>query len=116
PEAGVKFDLNDDGRRIYTGWTAGKDDAFLVRDLNDNGKIDSGAELFGSATRMKDGKRAPNGFEAMKELDSNGDMKLTPKDKEWKSLQLWFDVNHNGVADRGELQPLSAYKIESINL
>ena len=38
-----------------------------------DGRIDSGAELFGSATKLKNGARAANGFEAMKEIDSNDD-------------------------------------------
>jgi hypothetical protein len=115
-EDGVYFDLNDEGSAIRTGWTAGADDAFLVRDLNNNRRIDSGAELFGSATRLKNGKRAPNGFEAMKELDSDQDGKLTAKDNEWRSLLLWFDKNHNGLTDKGELKSLRDYGVESMNL
>jgi len=36
-----------------------------------NGSIDSGAELFGSATTLATGRFAKNGFEALAELDSD---------------------------------------------
>jgi hypothetical protein len=43
---GVQFDLLATGNRIPTGWV-GEKDGLLVRDINQNGLIDSGAELFG---------------------------------------------------------------------
>lgn len=45
----------------------------LVRDLNGNGLIDNGTELFGNSTILSNNETAANGFEALKELDSNGD-------------------------------------------
>src|SRR5262249_11198738 len=64
----VVFDLNGDGTLEYIGWPAKpyKDDhgnfrqvnALLVRDVNGNGKIDDGTELFGTATKMPDGSTA----------------------------------------------------------
>lgn len=116
PEEGVQFDLNADGREIYTGWISGSNNAFLVRDNNRNGIIDDGSELFGSATRLKSGKRAPNGFEALKEFDSNLDGLLTQKDKEWPSLRLWFDRNFDGYSQRNELERLEKFRIQSMNL
>lgn len=116
PETGVRFDLNDTGTPITTGWVTGSDNAFLVRDVNSNGRIDSGAELFGSATRLSNGLRALNGFEAMKELDSDRDNQLTPKDKKWGSLRLWLDNNHNGISEKGEIITLKKAGIESLNL
>ncbi|HEZ1705990.1 TPA: iron-regulated protein FrpC, partial [Neisseria meningitidis] len=44
--SGSLFDHNRDGIRTATGWVAA-DDGLLVRDLNGNGIIDNGAELFG---------------------------------------------------------------------
>ncbi len=116
PEEGLKFDLNADGNEIYTGWIKGTNNAFLVRDINRNGKIDSGAELFGSATLLKNNKRAANGFEALKDLDSNADGLLSLKDLEWKSLRLWFDRNYDGFSQFSELNRLEQYQIQSINL
>jgi hypothetical protein len=68
----VYFDHDGDGVLTKTGW-AGKDDALLVWDRNSNGKIDTGAELFGDFTPLPNGTLAPNGFAALAALDSNGD-------------------------------------------
>jgi hypothetical protein len=52
----------------------------VVRDLNGNGTIDSGRELFGDNTILTRGARAgqvaANGFEALADLDSNADGKF----------------------------------------
>jgi len=116
-EHGVRFDINNEGFAPLTGWVkAGGNDAFLVRDLNGDGQITSGAEMFGSATRMRDGSRAVNGFEALRELDSNQNGKIDSGDAEWDTLLLWRDRNGNGMTDRRELVPLSTNSIRSINL
>lgn len=81
--ATVLFDHNADGVKTGTGWLA-SDDAWLVRDLNGNGLIDSGRELFGVDTRISytsviwgqaatTQTNARTGFEALGALDSNGD-------------------------------------------
>ncbi len=116
PEKGVLFDLQDTGRPVLSGWMVSKDDALLVRDLDGNGRIDSGAELFGSATRLPSGARAANGFEALKALDSNGNGSFDPSDIEWYSVRLWIDRNRDGISDRGELYSLRQAAIESISL
>jgi hypothetical protein len=62
PESGVRFDMQANGVKIQTGWVrANSDDAFLVRDVNQNGIIDDGSELFGNATRLLDGTQAATG-------------------------------------------------------
>src|SRR5262249_3605952 len=58
--AGVHFDLRADGTPVNTGWV-GAGDGLLVRDVNGNGSVDDGTELFGQATVLPDGSRAPNG-------------------------------------------------------
>ncbi len=115
-ENGVDFDLNATGEKIRTAWTLGSDDALLVRDINRNGQIDSGAELFGSATLMADGSRAPNGFEALRQFDLNQDNTITSKDAVFNELRLWIDGNHDGIAQASELQSLSRWGVQSINL
>jgi hypothetical protein len=76
----VVFDHNADGLLTGTGWLTA-DDAWLVRDLDGNGLIDSGRELFGVDTRIDaitfiDGndysgiRNAFSGFEALAELDT----------------------------------------------
>jgi len=72
-EAGVVFDLDGSGERVRVAWTAaGSDDAFLVMDRDQNGRIDSAAELFGQVTTQLPSPRR-NGFEALRMLDSNSD-------------------------------------------
>ncbi|WP_288639584.1 hypothetical protein [Comamonas kerstersii] len=68
----IYFDHDGDGVLTKTGWV-GKDDALLVWDRNANGRIDTGAELFGDFTPLPNGTLAPNGFAALAALDSNGD-------------------------------------------
>ena len=116
PESGVSFDIDDSGSPIPTGWIYSKDDALLVRDINGNRKIESGAELFGNATKLPSGQRAINGFEALRELDSDGNGLITSKDKAWTELKLWIDLNHDGVSQQRELMGLDRAGVESINL
>lgn len=71
-ENGTHFDHDNNGFAEKTSWV-GKDDGLLVRDLNNNGKIDNGTELFGNNTVLSNGQKATNGFEALKDLDSNND-------------------------------------------
>ena len=61
---GVYFDHDGNGFAEKSGWVS-KDDAILVRDLNNNGQIDDGSELFGDQTILSDGEKAANGFEAL---------------------------------------------------
>ena len=64
PPPSVLFDHNADTIRTGTGWI-GSDDGILVRDLNANGTIDTGGELFGIDTLKSDGSHAVNGFDAL---------------------------------------------------
>ena len=61
--APVMFDISGTGIQQSVGWIK-PDDGFLVRDLNGNGLIDSGAELFGDATTLANGQTAADGFAA----------------------------------------------------
>lgn len=45
----------------------------LAIDLNGDGIINDGSELFGSSTVMPDGSIARLGFEALAQYDENGD-------------------------------------------
>lgn len=62
----IHFDHDNNGFAESTGWV-GKDDGLLVRDLNNNGQIDNGTELFGNNTVLSNGEKAANGFEALKD-------------------------------------------------
>ena len=111
----VFFDFDNNQKIENSGWI-GKNEGFLVRDLNNNGKIDSGAEMFGNHTVLSSGKTASNGFEALKDLDSNGNGKFDASDAAWSQVKVWRDANTNGVVDAGELMTLEDAGIQSINL
>jgi hypothetical protein len=114
---GVHFKLEPTGEAQAMAWTAaGTEQAFLWLDRNGNGTVDDGSELFGNFTRLQDGTRARNGFEALRELDANHDGIIDEQDPIWNSLQLWTDRNHNGVAEPDEVMPISASRIKRITL
>jgi hypothetical protein len=112
---GVNFDLNGTGNAQKVGWV-GAGDGLLVRDINHDGKINDGTELFGVATKLENGQRAGNGYNAMAAIDSNHDGKLDAKDAAWNELKVWVDVNHDGKTDIGELKGLVDLGITSIDL
>ncbi len=114
-ENGVYFDHENDGFAERTGWVSAED-GLLVYDRNNNGKIDNGTELFGDNTLLADGSKAENGFEALKEFDSNKDGILDQNDADWYKLQIWQDKNQNGRTDAGELKSLDETGVKSIDL
>lgn len=113
---GVVFDIDDDGWGERVAWTApGSDLSLLSYDRNGNGRIDSGAELFGDHTRLANGAMAENGFAAIAELDANGDERVDASDPAWQNLLLWTDQNHDGVSQTAELHNVSASRIVAIS-
>ena len=113
--AGVYFDHDGNGFRENSGWV-GQDDGLLVRDINGNGQIDDGSELFGNHTLLSNGEKAANGFEALKDLDSNGDGVFNASDEAWNQIMIWQDRNSNGKVDSGELLTLESAGIAGIDL
>jgi hypothetical protein len=112
---GVYFDHNINSFAEKTAWI-NSFDAFLVRDINNNGIIDNGSEFFGDNTIISNGQKAINGFSALADLDSNGDNFIDPNDQAWIKLLLWQDKNTNGLTDPDELLTLSEVGIICINL
>jgi hypothetical protein len=114
-ENGVVFDIAANGEPVKIAWTRPDSDvAFLVLDRNGNRQIDNGLELFGSSTRLADGRRASNGFAALSEFDSNADDRIDATDAVFSRLRLWLDRNHNGVSEPRELESLRDNGIVSI--
>ena len=101
------FDFEKDGFAERTGWVS-SGDALLVRDLNGNGQIDDGGELFGNASQ--------NGFTALAAFDVNGDGAITAADPIWSDLKLWKDSNQDGVTQAGELLSLAGEAVVGIDL
>jgi hypothetical protein len=118
----VSFDLNANGHPETIGWTErSAETVFLVLDLNSDGRVNDGRELFGSHTPMPDGKRAANGYVALGIYDEpdyggNGDGRISADDAIYPNLLLWIDYNHNGRTDPGELFSLEDAGVASIDL
>jgi hypothetical protein len=120
-EAGVKFDVNGDGKLEQVAWTtAGTDDAFLAIDLNHNGKIDNGTELLGTYFSKADGVRAANGLEALLDLHKHsGVTKFSNIDSTsplYTQLLVWVDANHNGISEPQELRTLAEAGVVELRL
>ncbi len=121
----VLFDHNADTVKTGTGWLKG-DDAWLVRDLNANGTIDSGRELFGVDTQITvpDSyyiggavtRNAFAGFEALATLDSSGDHVFNASDTAFNEVKLWRDLNSDGISQSGELFTFAQANITGISL
>ncbi|MBP8270960.1 MAG: hypothetical protein KAX42_03715, partial [Sphaerotilus sp.] len=112
---GVHFDLGATGVAHQVGWVSAGD-GLLVRDLNGDGQINDGRELFGLATELASGERAGDGYTALRALDSNLDGRLTAADAHFGELKLWVDANSDGSTDAGELKTLADLGIVSMDL
>ncbi len=113
-EEGVNFDHDRNGFAEQTGWFS-PTDGLLVRDLNNDGKIDSGGELFGNQTTLANGNAATHGYQALAELDSNQDGKIDAADSAFSTLQIWRDSNSDGVSSANELHSLTEVGVQSID-
>jgi Ca2+-binding RTX toxin-like protein len=103
----VYFDQDGNGFAENMGWVK-PDDALLVRDMNNNGKVDGWGELFGTATQ--------SGFVQLKGFDSNNDNRITSADSNWSKLRVWQDANNNGVSEVTELKTLAQAGITQFSL
>jgi hypothetical protein len=111
----VDFDIDADGTANRITWTARNSTvAFLAMDRNDNRTIDDGSELFGTATRLRSGLRAANGFEALNELDGDGDGVVGALDASWPALLLWTDANHDGISQPHEVRNIAVSEVRAI--
>ena len=86
---GAYFDHSGDGFSEQTAWI-GNGDGLLVRDINNNGRIENGKELFGNETLLPNGNKAANGFDALKALDSNGDNQINVNDAVFASSLTYY--------------------------
>ena len=111
----ARFDHNADGIATATGWTAAGN-GILALDLDKNGKIDSGKEIFGNHSVLSNGATAAHGYAALAELDSNNDGKVNALDKAFNELRVWIDANSDGISQASELHTLMSLDIQSLNL
>ncbi len=112
---GVRFDFAGTTEPVRTAWVVGAA-AFLALDIDGDGRITSGAELFGSDTPLGGGGTAKNGFEALARYDDNQDGVIDAKDPVYRRLRLWQDRDQNGVSSPDELTGLLAAGIVAIEL
>jgi hypothetical protein len=111
----VLFDHNADGIKTGTGW-AQADDGFLVRDINGNGLIDTGRELFGVDTIKRNNTLATDGFGALKELDTNNDGFITSADTAYGQPKVWKDTKQDCISQASEIRTLSGLGTSSLNV
>ena len=78
--ARFQFDLDADGQKESLA-ALDSGSAFLARDLNGNGQIDDGTELFGA--------RSGNGFADLATLDEDGNGVLDEADSSFATLRLY---------------------------
>lgn len=101
------FDLDGDLFAEQSGWLRG-DDGFLVVDANNNGRIDSIAEMFGGV--------GVTGFDELATHDDDADSAITSTDAIFEELRVWCDINQDRKTDEGELFSLADLEIVSISL
>ena len=112
---GVNFDLDKNGFAEKTAWIK-NNDGFLAIDLNQNGIIDNGGELFGDQFIMPDGNISSTGFEALISLDEDSNNRIDKNDTVFEKLYVWFDSNRNGLTDDNELKTLAELNVSYIDL
>jgi len=113
-EDGAYFDHDGNGFAEQTGWVNSQD-GILVRDLDGNGTIDTGRELFGSETLLASGQKAANGYQSLAELDTNHDGQINQQDAAFATLKIWQDANGDGYSSADELLTLADAGVQSIS-
>ena len=112
---GVEFDLLSNGKPVQTGWVSAGD-GLLVMDRNGDQSINDGGELFGSSTLLANGTKAPDGYAALSELDSNKDGVINQADGAFAKLGVWIDSNSDGHSGSGEIKTLTELGIKQLSL
>ncbi len=123
----TKFQMLPANSPISTNWLkpqfnrdSSYNSAFIVsnstdNDTNDVISISSITELFSEYyASISDIKTYLSGSSALSTFDSNFDGILDYKDKNWESIQLWFD-DGDAISSPSELSPISNY-LSSIDL
>lgn len=80
---------------------------FLVWDPLDEGRIESGRQLFGNYTWQIFWK---DGFEPLEHLDDDSNGAL--EGDELKGLSVWHDRGTDGISNGSEVEPLSSFGVK----
>ena len=100
------FDLNNDGHaEALPLFTSGS--GYLAMDINGNGRIDSGKELFGP--------QSGNGFADLARLDADGNGWIDESDADFKNLSVWTPGRET-EGSNGTLQSLAKLGIGALGL
>jgi hypothetical protein len=116
-EAPTRFDFYGTGEAVGLTWPAAGF-AFLALDVNGNGRIDDGRELFGDGTALlADAEHtAENGFVALAQHDDNGDGVIDHRDAVWPKLVLWIDAGGDGLSSPAELTRVADHGVTALPL
>lgn len=114
-QSGVRFDIDGDGDLDQTGWISAQD-GLLALDLDGDGQVNDGRELFGNNTLAADGNKATNGFAALAQYDGNLDGIIDEQDAIFKDLLVWQDRNQDGQSQAEELSGLKDAGVSALNL
>ena len=114
-DSSARFDMEGTGTKVPTGWIT-PDYGFLALDLNKNGKIDDGKELFGDVTLLANGQKAKNGYEALAQFDTEKKGYLDESSPIFSKLKMWIDLNSDGTSTPDELSSLSQHGITKISV
>ena len=109
------FDLFGQETTVASRWVSAST-PWLALDVDGNGNIDDGRELFGSMTKLPNGERASNGFLALAALDDDGDGWITAKDSSFERLVLWRDRDQDRRSSAAELSTMREAGIVGIAL
>lgn len=99
-----QFDLDSDGEDDSIPYL-NSGNGFLALDINGDGKVNDGSELFGT--------RSGNGFIDLAEYDEDGNMWIDENDSIFEKLSVWMQ---NSDQDEGELVSLYQTGIGAIHL
>ena len=110
-QTGTEFDLGSMGFTFKTAWIR-SGDALLARDLDGDGAITSGVELFGEVTESGP---AADGYAVLGGLDSNADGFVDAQDPAFAELMLWVD-DGDAITQDGELIALSETDIVRLSV
>lgn len=109
------FDIAGAGECLTTDWPAASN-PWLAIDLDKNGFIDGGHELFGSGSVLATGRHASNGFIALASLDSDHDGKITAADARFDELLVWRDEDGDKLSLPHELSSLREAGVDMLDL
>jgi len=113
PAGAASFDISGRGECVSTDWPSAP---WLALDRDGDGLISDGRELFGGGTRLAAGDLAGHGFEALAELDSDGDGSITAEDPAFAELVLWSDDDGDRRGELREQTPVAQAGLVAIHL